>query len=333
MKKREWFRHLTDKDRDRIQALRDDWHSQQAIAEVLGVSKSAISRELRRNPTRVGRYVADRAAWDAWVKRSRSKYPGMKIEEHSELRRCVIRALQRLRAPDEIAGHLKRIGASPRVGTNAIYKWLYAEDGHPYCRYLCTRRTRRRRQRGVSKRVLIPDRIPLQERPNEPGLIHAERDLFVSPRRAHSRGTGLLIVVPETKLLAGSILPNRESAIVMRSAKTHFDRMRVDTCTADNGIENVAHAASGVPTYFCDRGAPWQKPHVEGAIGLVRRWFLPKGTDLALVPDLVFQSQLHLLNGKYRKSLGYRSAYEAALERGIITTVPRLSLTQAVAFR
>lgn len=333
MRKRAPFRHITDRDRDRIQALRDSWHPQKEVAEVLGISKSAVSRELKRNPTRTGRYVANRASADAAEQRSHSKYPGMKIEAHPELRRYIVSALKQLRSPDEIAGHLRRVRAVPRVGKNAIYRWLYSKAGRPYCRYLCTERTWPRRHTGLPKRVMIPDRIPLAERPDAPDLVHAERDLFLSPRRTSSRGTGLLIVVPEAKLLAGSLLPNRESATVMTSARTHFHRIRVDTCTADNGIENVLHAMTGIPTYFCDRGAPWQKPHVEGAIGLVRRWFLPKGTDLARVPDDVFQSQLHLLNCKYRKSLGYRSAYEVARERGIITGIPRISLTPAVAFR
>lgn len=276
MRKREPFRHITDRDRDRIQALRDNWYSQKDVAEILGIPKSAVSRELQRNPTRTGRYVADRASTDAAEQRSHSKYPGMKIEAHPELKRYIIRALKKLRSPDEIAGHLRRVNAVPRVGKNAIYKWLYRGAGQPYCRYL---------------------------------------------------------VVPEAKLLAGAMLPNRESVTVMTSARTHFHRIRVDTCTADNGIENVGHATTGIPTYCCDRGAPRQKPHVAGAIGLIRRWFIPKGTDLALVSDRLFQSQLHLLNGRYRRSLGYRNAYEAALERGIISKVPRLSLTPAVAFR
>jgi len=333
MKKREPFRHIRDGDRDRIQALRDEWHSQKSIAAILGVSKSAISRELSRNPTRTGRYVADRARAHAENRRSNSKYPGMKIEAHPELKRYVISQLTRLRSPDEIAGHLKRNGVIPRVGTNAIYRWLYHEEGQPFCRYLCTRRTQNTRQKREPKRALIPNRIPLSERPDASGLIHAERDLFVSPTRSHVRSAGLLIVVPGVKFLAGSILPNRESATVMASAKRHFRRIRVDTCIADNGIENVAHAMTGIPTYFCDRGAPWQKPNVEGGIGLIRRWFLPKGTDLSRIPDEVFQSQLHLLNSKYRKSLGYRSAYEVAVERGIIAGIPRISLTPAVAFR
>ena len=91
--------------------------------------------------------------------------------------------------------------------------------------------------------------------------------------------------------------------------------------------------ASGVPSYFCTRGSPWQKPHVEGSIGLTRRWFLPKGTDLATVPEETLPSMFFVLNHKYRKSLGYKSAYEVSLERGIIKEIPKLSIERAVAFR
>ncbi|MBI5798699.1 MAG: hypothetical protein HZB10_02100, partial [Candidatus Yonathbacteria bacterium] len=59
----------------------------------------------------------------------------------------------------------------------------------------------------------------------------------------------------------------------------------------------------------------------------------PKGTDLAKVPDATFQSMLHVANHKYRKSLGYRSAYEVSMERAIIKKVPILSKRKAIAFR
>lgn len=333
MKKREGFRHLTEHDRDRIHALWGHGHDQSDIAEVLGVHKSTIARELARYGKATWRYNAQKAQQDAKEKRAQSKRPGMKIESYPELKRYIVHELKNLRSPDEIAGRLREKNVHPRVGKNAIYKWLYSEDGKAYCKYLCTRRTRKKRQSRLQKKVLIPDRVPLCERPNEPSLIHAERDLFVSPTKLHVRTTGLLIVVPEAKLFAGSILPNRESTTVMRSAEKHFRRVHADTALADNGIENVRHHESGVPTYFCDKGSPWQKPHVEGGIGLIRRWFLPKGTDLSKVSDELFQSQLHLLNHKYRKSLGYKSAYEVALERGIIDRVPRLSLAKAVAIR
>lgn len=332
MKHHSHFRHLDQSDRDRIHALYGQGHAQKAIAEVLGVHPGTVCRELNRCPRTTWRYNARRAQEDAEEKRTHSKRPGMKIEAHPELKRYIIQQLNRLRSPDEIAGRLKEKDVYPRVGKNAIYKWLYAE-GKAYCKYLCTKRTRTKRHGRLLKKVLIPDRVPLSERPTEPQLIHAERDLFVSPMKLHVRSSGLLIVVPDAQLFAGSILPNRESTTVMQAAKKHFTRVHVDTALADNGIENVGHKDSGVSTYFCDKGSPWQKPHVEGGIGLIRRWFLLKGTDLSKVSDNVFQSQLHLLNHKYRKSLGYKSAYEVALERGIIKRIPKISLTKAVAFR
>lgn len=320
-------------DRDRIQALWESGHTQKEIAGVLGVSESAISRELKRNPTRVGRYMAARAQANAEERRSFSKRPGMKIEENPELRRYIIHQLQKLRSPDEIAGRMKAVGVTPRVGTGAIYKWLYSADGKPFCRYLCTRRIRVRRQDRLAKRPLIPDRMPRRERPDGPGLVHVEGDLFVSPTKSGSTACGLLVVAEKTKLFTGSLVPSKKHSIIVPAMQRITTLLAPDTYTFDNGIENVPHRQFGAPAYFCDRGSPWQKPHVEGAIGLIRRWFLPKGTNLSTIPDATFQSQLHLLNSKWRRSLGYRSSYEAALEAGIIDRVPRISLAKAVAFR
>lgn len=333
MKKRDKFRHLTAYDRDRIHALYGNGHSQSDVARVLGVNKGTISRELVRYGRKTWRYSAVQAHKDADRKRARSKRPGMKIEAHPELKQYIIRALKKLRSPDEIAGRLKRVGATPRVGTAAIYKWLYSEKGKPYCRYLCTRRSREKRQSRLKKRVLIPDRISWNERPDTPGLAHAEGDLFVSPRTTGSKACGLLVVSKNEKLLAGSLIPDRTARIVVPAMRRALRTMNPDTCTLDNGIENIAHAQFGVNTYFCDPGAPYQKPHVESSIGLIRRWFLPKGTNLADISNDTFQSQLHLLNNKYRKSLSYQSAYEVALECGSIDHIPRISLSKAVAFR
>ena len=333
MKIRSKFRHLTEKDRDRLHALHLEGHTQKDMAEILGVSPSAVSRELARYGRTTWRYSAVRAQADADLKRSRSKRPGMKIEAHPELKRHIVKQLRRLRSPDEIAGRLKKSRSPLRIGTNAIYKWLYSEDGKPYSKFLCTRRTRKKRQSRLGKKVLIPNKISFRDKPDELGLIHAEGDLFVSPTNTHDKTSGLLIVVPETHLLSGELVSNKTKVVIVPAVKQIIKSIRPDTCTFDNGIENVHHKQFGVDAYFCDPGSPWQKPHVESSIGLIRRWFLPKGTELKGIGDETFQSQLHLLNGKYRKSLGYKSAYEVSLERGIIKRVPRVSLSRAIAFR
>ena len=96
--------------------------------------------------------------------------------------------------------------------------------------------------------------------------------------------------------------------------------------TYDQGKEMTDHQrltrATGVKVYFADPHSPWQKPRIEGIIGLVRRWFLPKGTDLSKVSQEELNVYAKILNGKYRKSLGYRSASEAAEESGILKALP-----------
>ena len=333
MKKRKEFKHLTAKGRDRIHALFGHSHNQKDIALVLGVDPGTISRELNRYPRTTWRYNAERAEKDAEEKRSHSKRPGMKIADDPVLRKFVIKKLKKLRSPDEIAGRMREDNITPRVGKNAIYKWLYSEDGKEYCKYLCTKRTWKKRQSGLAKKVLIPDRKSIYYRSNEQGLVHAEGDLFVSPKKSGSKICALLVVEKERNLFSGEIVLNKSASVIVPAMQKAVKAVAADTCTLDNGIENISHKDFGVDTYFCDPGSPTQKPDAEGSIGLVRRWFIPKVTDLGSVTNDTYQSQLHLLNHKYRKSLGYRSSYEKALERGIITKVPRISLLKAIAFR
>jgi transposase, IS30 family len=319
---RRQFRHLNQSDRDRIEALQRAGHDQQVIAVVLQVDKGTISRELKRK-RKNGYYCASTAEQKARVKRLGSKYQGMKIEQYPLLRERIMRELKEKRSPDEIAGHMKKEGIVPRVGTNAIYKWLYSVYGQRYCSLLCTKRYHKKSQKQLPKRVMIPDRIPFMERPREGE--HAEGDLFVSPTKSGTKKSGVLLCVPSAKLLVGQFIKNRKPSTMVGAVNTLLPALAVQDITWDNGIENRQHQEFLLPSYFCDPHSPWQKPHVENGIGLLRRWFLPKKTDLKHVSEQALQSYLHCLNGKYRKSLGYRSAYEVALERGIIQKIPATS--------
>ena len=331
--KRASFVHLREKERDRIHALYGEGHDQKSVAEILGVNPSTISRELNRYDKTTWRYNATRAEADAKEKRTHSKCAGMKIEAHPELKKRIIRELKELRAPDEIAGRMKKEKLPVRIGTNALYKWLYSDYGKPYCKYLCSRRVHKKKQSRQSKRHLIPNRISLRERPTDDLQVHGESDLFVSPTNLHSPTVGHLIVIPKAHLLVGQLIANKKPSVMVDSMKAIQKKVKVTTWTMDNGTENQWHEQFGIPTFFCTKGSPWQKPHVESNIGLIRRWFLPKGTDLAKVSDATFQSMLHTMNHKYRKSMGYKSAYEVSVECAIIEKVPQLSRRKAIAFR
>jgi len=320
--KRKPFHHLNQSDRDRIEALHDVGHLQKEIAAILKVNKSTISREIQGRKRKNGHYEATTAQIKANVKRSESKYQGMKIEQYPELKQRVIAELKNHRSPDEIAGHLKKEKIFPQVQANAIYKWLYSVWGQAYCQYLCTKRYKKKKQKKTAKREMIPNRISLKQRPN-PGE-HAEGDLFVSPTKTGTLRSGAIICVPSAKLLVATMIENKKPAIMAQAVNEMLKKISIDDLTLDNGIENRNHEQFDAQAYFADPHSPWQKPHIENSIGLLRRWFIPKKTDLKNVSEDQLQKYLHILNGKYRKSLGYKSAYEVGIERGIIQKVPAL---------
>jgi transposase, IS30 family len=321
-KGRKPFRHMTQSDRDRIEALKNEGHLQKEIARILKFNESAISREIRQRRRQNGYYDATRAQEKADIKRSNSKYQGMKIEKYPQLKERIISELKNHRSPDEIAGRLEKEKILPRVKANAIYKWLYSVWGQAHCKYLCTQRYKIRKQKKTSKREMIPNRTSLKERPAEGR--HAEGDLFVSPAKTGALRSGAIICVPSAQLLVGTMIENKKSNTMVDAVIKMVSKVAIDDLTMDNGIENRGHKQFGLPTFFADPHAPWQKPNVENNIGLLRKWFIKKKTNLNDVSEDQFQQYLHILNGKYRKSLGYRSAYEVAMENGIIQKIPAL---------
>ena len=76
---RKTFRHLNLFDRDRIESLWKKGFSKVDIAGVLDVHKSTVSREIRKRVREDGKYSATTAEHKAGIKRSDSKYQGMKI--------------------------------------------------------------------------------------------------------------------------------------------------------------------------------------------------------------------------------------------------------------
>ena len=330
---RSQFKQLSQFDRDRIESLRRYGTKRGEIAKILGRDKGTISREIARHSNKHGNYRAKQAQTKAEANRFGSKVVGMKIESNKELKKNIIKGLIELRSPDEIAGRMKKDKLETTVGTNAIYKWLYSEYGKPYCQYLCSKKVRKLSQSRLSKKPMIPNRISLRERPEGENHIHGESDLFVSPTRLNVKTVGHLTVIPKVKLLTGTLLPSKSASVMVDSMKKIQKKVGVTTWTMDNGIENIRHEQFGLPTYFCTPGSPWQKPHIEGSIGLIRRWFLPKGTDLSKVDEKTFQSMLFVMNDKHRKSLGYCSSYEKSIDGDIIKKIPKLSKKRAVAFR
>jgi len=311
------YEHLDQHDRDRIQVLLDSGTKQIDIAKVIGAHKGTISREIANRKRMNGRYEASTAEHKARIKRGNSKYQGMKIEGNPGLKKTIIEQLMENRSPDEIAGRMRKKKIKSRVNKDAIYKWLYSTYGERYSKYLCTRRKKKKQQKNLPQREMIPNRISIFERPKRG--IHAEGDTFLSPREI--RDAVALIGIKKEKHLLGLRIPNLKPDTMKEAVQEIISEVKIDTLTFDNGGENRYHEKFGVDTYFCDPHSPWQKGFIESSIGLIRRWFIPKGTDLRDVSQEKLDSYLKILNNKYRKSLRYQSSMELMIKRGIIKNI------------
>lgn len=321
------FAHLKQNDRDRMEILLDQEIFQKDIARVLKTDPSTISREKKKRKKRNGRYEAKAAGQKAYVKRRYSKYQGMKVESDSELKAYIIIRLKGKRSPDEIAGRMKLERRSFYAGKDAIYRWLYSPWGQKYSKYLCAKRYKKRKQRKNTKREMIPNRLSIDQRPkgaiNRTRYKHFEIDTAVAPRKVNNNQAIAIATERKSKLILGRKIKSL-SCDRMTEAVNHFtEEADILSLTADNGIENRHHEKWNSPTYFADPYSPWHKPLVECSIGLLRRWFYKKGTDWSKVSEKELQNAINTLNNKYRKSLGYRSAMEVALEHGIIKNPPQ----------
>jgi transposase, IS30 family len=311
------YTQLTREQRYQIYALKKAGQTQTEMAAIVGVHKSSISRELRRN--RGGRgYRPGRAQELAEARRNSAHRPRI-----SEATWAFIESLLRRDwSPEQIAGRLKLEGRAA-VSHERIYQYVYAEKraGGTLHLHLRCQRQRRKRYGKASRRGQIAGRVGIEQRP---GVVDAKRrlgdweaDTIVGRR---GRGAILSLVERKSKLLRLWWVERKGAEEVARASLTVLRPLaeRVLTITSDNGGEFAHHAriarGLGADFYFARPHASWERGVNENTNGLVRQYF-PKRHDFTTITRAEVEQVMDKLNERPRKTLGYRTPNEVFYKR------------------
>jgi len=308
-------RHLTMEEREIISQMRSARRKPATIARRLRRHRSTICRELARNCQR-GSYSAIRAG--RWSEQRRRQRPLVRKLDRPKLCAEVCRGLENYWSPDQISGRLRRDhprARSCRVSHETIYEWVrqHADRTHweSFLRFGGKRRKRRDRRGKIPRTVEIDRRPAVVNYRSRYG--DWEGDTVIGARR---QSAVLTHVERKSGYLLAAKLTARRSAAVNRASKRLFAPIPAQlrrTLTLDNGKEFASHEQLahwiGMPVYFAQPYAAWQRGTNENTNGLLRQFF-PKGTDLRPVTHRQLGRVVDRINDRPRKRLRYRTPSE-----------------------
>jgi len=283
--------------------------TQTEIAGLLGVHKSTISRELRRN--RGLRGYRPKQAHRLCLERRQNK---ARVRIDTDQWRIVERLLCEDWSPEQISLWLGR-----ERGIHISHEWIYqyvlqdkATGGTLY-RHLRCQKQRRKRYGGYSRRGQLQNRISIDERPavvdTRSRLGDWELDTIIG--KGHKQA-----IVSLTERKSRLALLHKVEKKTARNVTQAILRLLkpiahcVHTLTSDNGKEFAGHERIAEKLdarfFFAHPYASWERGLNENTNGLVRQYF-PKHRDFTTITQTEIDQVMHRLNNRPRKCLGIKT--------------------------
>ena len=308
------YKHLTREQRYAIYLGKQKGETLETIARSIGVHKSTVSREVRRNSTPNGKYVWNKAHGKADSRQVRT--PGNRKLDDVLKWRIVELIRNEQRSPRQISGRLKREGIS--VSHETVYA-IIRKDGSGELASHCRHRMKYRRKasrRHETRATNIRNRVSIHERPAEADGTRFgdwEMDLIVD------RDSNAVLTLTErsTNFLLMEKLRHGKKAKPLAKAVWRlllpYKGEALKSITTDNGSEFAEHEwitrKLHVPIFFADSYCAWQKGAIENGNKLIRQ-YIPKGTDISTVTDGKIARIRKKINARPREKLNFLTPAE-----------------------
>lgn len=311
------MKHLTEGQRYQISCLLSTKKSQTEIANIIGVHKSTISREIKRNcDKRSGKYNAELAHRKSQTRlQHRNHY--IRLTEDLKLQVGIL--LKNDYSPEQITGYLARMGMD-YVSHETIYQhvWKDKKIGSEELYKHLRRKGRKYRKRGCmpNGRGFIKNRVDIDQRPSIVDEKSRFGDLEIDTVIGKNHKGALLTINDRaTGLVWIRLLSGKEAAPLTKATIEALMPIKelMHTITADNGKEFSFHEEIArelnVSVFFAKPYHSWERGANENTNGLIRQYF-PKGTDFGeITHEQVYRVQ-GILNSRPRKRLGYLTPKE-----------------------
>jgi IS30 family transposase len=312
------YKQLAQEQRYQISALLRMGHNQTDIANIIGVDKSTISRELRRNRGKRG-YRPKQAHRFARSRLNKSK---QRIEPETwDLTEQLIRQDW---SPEQISGWLKS-----RTGIKISHEWIYQyiltdkQKGGNLYKHLRCQKKRRKRYGSYDRRGKLPNRVSIEERP---GIVDkrqrigdwevdtivgkGHRQAIVSLTERKSR----LVLLQKVDRRTADLVSDAVIGLLQPFGK------HLHTITGDNGKEFAEHEhishVLNTDFFFAHPFAAWERGTNENMNGLVRQ-YIPKRRQFDTISDHELRCITSRLNHRPRKCLDFRTPFEVFFEHSV----------------
>ena len=324
------YKQLTREQRYQISGLKKSGLNQSQIADEVGVHKSTISREFRRNKGRRGWHPKQAEELRDERRKNCANAQRHSLLEWTEVERLIRQDM----SPEQASQRLALEGGLP-ISHESIYLHIYADKrrGGDLWRHLrCQKPRRKRYASGQERRGTIKNRVGIDERPaiveQKSRIGDWEGDTVIG--KSH-RGALVTLAERKSRYILVAQVPDKHAsgvtAAITRLLRPH--KGKCYTMTFDNGKEFAEHetiaAELDADVYFAHPYHSWERGLNENSNGLLRQYF-PKGMELVEVTQEQVQWAVDRLNHRPRKVLGFRTPFEVFFEKTVRYTKSTLGV-------
>lgn len=324
------YKQLTQEQRYKIEAHSSAGGTQTEIAKILGVNRSTVCRELRRNTPQRGVgakvYVAKRAQAKTNI-RHKEKHKHTSFSLALKLQMLEWMSTKRY-SPECVAAEWKRRNITG-VSHECMYQFIWhskhtnTHANLPFKNtYKLLKHGKRKRRRGNYKdtRGIIPNRISIEKRPAVVEKRKRFGDVEADLVMGKNHKSALLVTVERSTLITTiDKLKGKNATVITNKIIKRMKKLpQLKTMTFDNDLAFTQHEKIAeelnIKTYFTRPYTSQDKGTIENKNGIIRMFF-PKKTDFNLVTNYEIKRVEREINNRPVRKFGYSTPNEVFLLR------------------